>query len=393
MYSDSADVKSVLSSPSFHELFTGNVKFKCPNGAYTLTVVLAVVPNKKGYLFTQNNRYEDENRQIHYDKEDIISRCPMVDVMVVRSFAVDELDSEHLGYCHYSAHAIVGEGGFGCAVVYKRHSCEARIPEEVQAMMPMNMVLKFVLNPKEDEDIMLNEIKSMDTLQLEDCPWTVPNLGDVYATPSVITMPYYSATLSDLIPYMTGRCDRVLATYFLAQLIVAVHRIHRSEVVHMDLKPDNIFISDTGHIVVGDMGISRCNVGPGTKIFASDVIGTPPYAAPEVAFGNKFGQEADWYSVGIIAYQLFVGECDAHPFEEPLRDNGEIQVLKPLHKLSHPEGEFIKGMLESDVTQRMTFEKMKNHDIFKHFYLNLREIETRRGSDIVRALLRKYLQA
>ena len=74
-------------------------------------------------------------------------------------------------------------------------------------------------------------------------------------------------------------------------------------IVHRDVKLENIFISDSGVFKLGDFGIARTIEKSSSSL--SRNIGTPSYMAPEVYLGNTYGQNVDIYSLGIILYRLF----------------------------------------------------------------------------------------
>jgi len=74
-------------------------------------------------------------------------------------------------------------------------------------------------------------------------------------------------------------------------------------IVHRDVKLENIFISNSGDFKLGDFGIAR-TIEKGSSSLSRN-IGTPSYMAPEVYYGNTYGQNVDIYSLGIILYRLF----------------------------------------------------------------------------------------
>ena len=126
--------------------------------------------------------------------------------------------------------------------------------------------------------------------------------------------------------YVEGRTLRVLlaqgrlaparALYLLRQIGAAVTFAHGREVVHRDLKPDNIVVFDRGDerdlVKVIDFGIARMrsSFGGGTSGLtrAGSVVGTVEYMAPEQAMGQAVDARADEYALGVIAFEMLAGQ-------------------------------------------------------------------------------------
>jgi eukaryotic-like serine/threonine-protein kinase len=86
---------------------------------------------------------------------------------------------------------------------------------------------------------------------------------------------------------------------------------HRNGVVHRDVKPGNLLVSETGVVKLADFGIARA--ADQTSITqVGSVLGTAAYLAPEQARGEEAGPQADLYSLGVVAYQLLSGRL---PYE------------------------------------------------------------------------------
>ncbi|MGF1427594.1 protein kinase domain-containing protein, partial [Kitasatospora sp. LaBMicrA B282] len=93
----------------------------------------------------------------------------------------------------------------------------------------------------------------------------------------------------------------------LAQALDALHTAHRRGVVHRDIKPSNLMLRDDGRVVVTDFGIARAMAG--TKLTSSQaVLGTALYVAPERAEGKASVPASDLYSIGVLCYEMLVGE-------------------------------------------------------------------------------------
>ncbi|XP_057475698.1 probable serine/threonine protein kinase IRE isoform X2 [Actinidia eriantha] len=133
-----------------------------------------------------------------------------------------------------------------------------------------------------------------------------------------------------------GCLDEEMARVYLAELVLALEYLHSLNVIHRDLKPDNLLIGPDGHIKLTDFGLSKVGLinstddlsGPpvsSTTLIAAgkpktdaqstkreqrqkqSVVGTPDYLAPEILLGMGHGATADWWSVGVILFELLVG--------------------------------------------------------------------------------------
>jgi serine/threonine protein kinase len=89
----------------------------------------------------------------------------------------------------------------------------------------------------------------------------------------------------------------------------ALNRAHRAGIIHGDVKPANIFVTDEGHIKLGDFGIARF----ATQLSGTGkLVGTPAYLSPEQIKGETQDHRSDIFSLGIILYQLATG---VRPFD------------------------------------------------------------------------------
>ncbi|CAN6231038.1 unnamed protein product [Urochloa humidicola] len=133
-----------------------------------------------------------------------------------------------------------------------------------------------------------------------------------------------------------GCLDEDMVRTYIAELVLALEYLHSMNVIHRDLKPDNLLIGRDGHIKLTDFGLSKVGLINSTdnlsrpdvsSVLVGDhqpadaeqraqqrqqrqkqtTVGTPDYLAPEILLGMTHGHTADWWSVGIILFELLVG--------------------------------------------------------------------------------------
>jgi len=168
-----------------------------------------------------------------------------------------------------------------------------------------------------------------------------------------IVMEYVPGQTLEQIILREGPLDVSRALDFTCQICNAVDHAHRVGVLHRDLRPGNMLVSEAGMVKVTDFGTSRF-----LEIAAhgTTVIGSPPYMAPEQFYG-KAVFASDVYSVGVTMYQMLTGEL---PYATPAPSDiqrlvrGELVTAPRLKNSRIPKAvnDIVLKALAADATQR-----------------------------------------
>jgi len=90
--------------------------------------------------------------------------------------------------------------------------------------------------------------------------------------------------------------------HFFYQIADAVRVMHECRVMHRDIKPQNIFLTEEGHIKLGDLGLGRYFSSKTQETFS--IVGTPFYMSPEAMFNQGYNFQSDIWSLGCVLYEL-----------------------------------------------------------------------------------------
>ena len=127
-------------------------------------------------------------------------------------------------------------------------------------------------------------------------------------------------------------------------ILQALDYAHRRQIVHRDMKPENVLISDEGQVKVADFGIARLlddtGLG-GTATKTGTTVGTPQYMSPEQVSSSKVDGRSDLYSAGIVFYELVVGQP---PFTASDADGPFTLMAKHVQAPPKPPSVFRPGL-------------------------------------------------
>ncbi|KAM6423571.1 citron Rho-interacting kinase isoform 5-T5 [Liasis olivaceus] len=209
-------------------------------------------------------------------------------------------------------------------------------------------------------------------------PW-IPHLHYAFQNKKNLYLVMDYEPGGDLLSFLNryeDQLDESTVQFYLSELVLAIHSVHQMGYVHRDVKPENILIDRTGHIKLVDFG-SAAKMTVDRMVDAKVPIGTPDYMAPEVlaALNNNnnkasYGSECDWWSLGVVAYEMIYGRS---PFTEGTSTKTFNNIMNFQRFLKFPEdvkvsNEFL-DLLQSLLCgqkERLDYEGLCCHPFFSN---------------------------
>uniref|UniRef100_A0A8D3A4U5 protein kinase C n=1 Tax=Scophthalmus maximus TaxID=52904 RepID=A0A8D3A4U5_SCOMX len=237
--------------------------------------------------------------------------------------------------------------------------------------------------PTKQESQLRNEVAILQNLHQPG----IVNLECMFETPErvfVVMEKLHGDMLEMILSSEKSRLPERLTKFLVTQILVALRHLHFKNVVHCDLKPENVLLASAEpfpQVKLCDFGFARII---GEKSFRRSVVGTPAYLAPEVLRSKGYNRSLDMWSVGVIVYVSLSG---TFPFNEDEDINDQIQNAafmypsNPWKEISEQATDLINNLLQVKMRKRYSVDKSLSHPWLQDYqtWLDLREFETRRA--------------
>eukprot|EP00249_Psilotum_nudum_P011649 c23300_g1_i1 orf=420-2540(-) len=250
----------------------------------------------------------------------------------------------------------IGSGSF--AVVWKaRHRTHGN-----------EVAIKEIATQRLNKKLQDNLLSEIEILKKTNHP-NIIRLHDIVEAPNRIYLVLEYCAGGDLAAYIQryGRVSEAVARHFMCQLGSGLQVLRENNLIHRDLKPQNLLLStnDSSAVLkIADFGFARSLQPQG---LAETLCGSPLYMAPEILQFQKYDAKADLWSVGTILFQLVTGR-------PPFCGNSHVQLLQNIVKsneLRFPEAiyaelhsdciDLCRKLLRPNPVERLSFEEFFNH--------------------------------
>jgi len=160
------------------------------------------------------------------------------------------------------------------------------------------------------------------------------------------------------------------------------------------MKPENILVCDDGHLKLTDFGLAKMGItemygtgDPDTMGVTKSLVGTPEYLAPEIISSKPYGKAADWWTIGILTFELMVGKT---PFIKHNISRSDMFKLIRAGQFEFPSTmqippaaqDFIASLVVADPSQRLgsiCSQDIKDHQFFTSYLnVNFEDLENRK---------------
>ena len=154
--------------------------------------------------------------------------------------------------------------------------------------------------------------------------------------------------------------------FYMCQILLALEYMHDNNYIYRDLKPENILIDKEGNIKLTDFGLSK--IMPPDEKTTYTMCGTAEYLAPEILFGKGYDKTCDWFSFGVVLFEMF---CGYHPFKSKgQRIDPKIYLRKTYipEKVGKTAKDLIEKLFVSNPKKRLGYksaDEVKNHPFFQ----------------------------
>ncbi|MEJ5166505.1 MAG: serine/threonine-protein kinase, partial [Thermoanaerobaculia bacterium] len=249
-------------------------------------------------------------------------------------------------FCNFE---YIDSGGFGD--VYKARD------KKLKQYVAIKIINKKRLAGQEDYERVIREVRTARELNHQN----LLRYYEIYENERyiAIAMEYIDGITFEEKIKREGKFKEEEIKKYLPEITEAINYLHKKGIVHRDIKPSNLFITKEGNIKLGDFGIVFIE-GEDKLTKTDQTLGTPTYMSPEQISGKGVSRETDWYSLGVMIYEMATGGA---PFKGTKGEviKGHLQERVPPLKGSKKLSKLIQGLTIKEKEKRWGYKEVKKY--------------------------------
>ncbi|CAK91505.1 unnamed protein product (macronuclear) [Paramecium tetraurelia] len=272
----------------------------------------------------------------------------------------NSFNEDKVGPHHFKVHALIGKGSFGEVYLVEKL--------DTNQLLAMKVLHKSKI---QKQNLTRYALTERNVLSLTKHPFIV-RLRYAFQTADKLCLIMDYCPGGDLSSHLRReqRFPEERVKLYLTQMILALEDLHKRDIIFRDLKPDNIVLDADGYAMLTDFGLSKEGVQEhytGARSFCGSVA----YLAPEMLKRCGHGKAVDWYLLGVVMYELLVGQPPYYANDrEELFNNIQKADLKLPTYISHDGINLLKALLQRNPAKRLgsgkgDAEEIKAHPYFK----------------------------
>lgn len=285
--------------------------------------------------------------------------CREVPVKETRKVTISEDDSGNKMINEYVRECRIGSGSYGKVVLYRNVNDGKQYAIKV---FHKSHLLKLRVAPSETAmtDV-LREVSIMKMLDHPNIVKLIEVIDDPLTDDFYMVLEYVSGKWGCEGSFPRGGMGESKSRRYLRDVVAGLMYLHAHNIIHGDIKPDNLLVTSDGNVKIADFSVSQVFEDENDELRRSP--GTPVFTAPECCLGSTYrGRAADTWAVGVTLYCMVLGE---YPFlGETLQDTYDKIVNNPLilpDDINPQLKNLLEALLHKDPKQRIKLRGVAEH--------------------------------